>query len=440
MWKRLSLLRSFMVKRSSGINTTTSTTNMKPDYSSWSKEDLVARITELEKSLLVTSDALPKVKKPKKAFDWSKQNMRFVAFRFAYLGWNYNGLAFQLEPTPLPTVEEMFLKVLAKVKLIKEPIEDVEFSRCGRTDKGVSAMNQVISIKVRSNLTKEDQANPELDDKEIDYLSILNANLPSDIKAHAVCLRPPQDFDARFSCISRHYRYFFKKQDLDTDLMNQAANLYQGIHDFRNFCKLDGSKQITNFMREIYSSKIIHLHDDVYCFDLKGSAFLWHQVRCMVAILFTVGQGLERPEIVTELMDTDKYPTKPVYEMANDIPLVLYDCEFPEMEWKTVSDEHKFQRTTQSFNKMEYDIQLKAQMLEVMEEVLYGNRSKSDKLLRTMNIGDGIGRAFKQYVPLAKRDRMESYEILNARWLEKKGDRWQQKREEKELKRKEQVE
>ena len=34
--------------------------------------------------------------------------MRFVAFKFAYLGWNYNGLALQLEPTPLPTVEEVF--------------------------------------------------------------------------------------------------------------------------------------------------------------------------------------------------------------------------------------------------------------------------------------------------------------------------------------------
>ena len=28
---------------------------------------------------------------------------------------------------------------------------------------------------------------------------------------------------------------------------------------------------------------------------IKGSAFLWHQVRCMVAILFLIGQGLESP-------------------------------------------------------------------------------------------------------------------------------------------------
>jgi hypothetical protein len=28
---------------------------------------------------------------------------------------------------------------------------------------------------------------------------------------------------------------------------------------------------------------------------IKGSAFLWHQVRCMVAVLFLIGQGLESP-------------------------------------------------------------------------------------------------------------------------------------------------
>lgn len=32
---------------------------------------------------------------------------------------------------------------------------------------------------------------------------------------------------------------------------------------------------------------------------IKGSAFLWHQVRCMVAVLFLIGQGLESPDVRT---------------------------------------------------------------------------------------------------------------------------------------------
>ena len=30
---------------------------------------------------------------------------------------------------------------------------------------------------------------------------------------------------------------------------------------------------------------------------VKGMAFLWHQVRCMVAILFLIGENLEEPEV-----------------------------------------------------------------------------------------------------------------------------------------------
>lgn len=100
----------------------------------------------------------------------------------------------------MPTVEETILKTLSKIKLIPEPIDQVDFSRCGRTDKGVSAMNQVVSIKLRSNLSPEEQQDSTNDDKEIDYLTIINANLPSDIKVHSICLHPPPDFDARFSC------------------------------------------------------------------------------------------------------------------------------------------------------------------------------------------------------------------------------------------------
>lgn len=60
MLKGLTLFRSYMVKRSfSNI-----TTNMKIDYSSWSKEDLIAKITQLEKSqdAKIGTSTLPKVK------------------------------------------------------------------------------------------------------------------------------------------------------------------------------------------------------------------------------------------------------------------------------------------------------------------------------------------------------------------------------------------
>ncbi|KAI9680426.1 MAG: hypothetical protein M1822_007184 [Bathelium mastoideum] len=67
----------------------------------------------------------------------------------------------------------------------------------------------------------------------------------------------------------------------------------------------------------------------VYAFNIHGSGFLYHQVRCIMAVLFLVGQGLEPPSIVAEMLDTVKTPCKPLYEMADDLPLVLADCIYP---------------------------------------------------------------------------------------------------------------
>lgn len=37
--------------------------------------------------------------------------------------------------------------------------------------------------------------------------------------------------------------------------------------------------------------------DDLWVMKIKGSAFLWHQIRCMAALLFLIGQGLESPDV-----------------------------------------------------------------------------------------------------------------------------------------------
>ena len=63
---------------------------------------------------------------------------------------------------------------------------------------------------------------------------------------------------------------------------------------------------------------------------IEGSAFLWHQVRCIATVLFLVGLGREKPDVVDALLDVTKTPRKPQYEMAPDEPLVLWRCEFPE--------------------------------------------------------------------------------------------------------------
>ena len=95
-----------------------------------------------------------------------------------------------------------------------DDITKCHYQRCGRTDVGVSAFNQVISLYLRSNLhsgvefvdeydTTISYNPPEKtndsDASEFDYPTVLNKVLPSNIRVTGWC-PVSRDFSARFSC------------------------------------------------------------------------------------------------------------------------------------------------------------------------------------------------------------------------------------------------
>ena len=467
--------------------------------------------------------------------------------KFAYIGRRYNGLEYASgNVTPQPTVEEVLWAALRKARLIfptdKEATVSGEISwagcdytKCGRTDKGVSAFGQVVGLRVRSNRpisskqkdetteSERDNFNLEretslygLDDgvesafdpvrDEIPYVQILNKLLPSDIRALAWCSDLPPDFSARFSCRERRYRYFFtnpafapairsgypdaskivnvpgetlsKEGYLNIQAMQDAAKRYEGLHDFRNFCKINASKQTTDFRRRIFHSEIRELDPlqepaayvtgqafsefgalgngngatygkmsaapKVFEFVLHGSAFLWHQVRHMVAILFLVGQGLETPDIVNTLLDIKNCIQKPCYDIADDAPLVLWDCIFPDLDGRGRQDSLKWIYAGQ-----ESDSGIKASKVKddlinsvwrtwhkhKIDEVLAGsllNLVASQGNIQGGSAPQKIGgpRLFLggdstiyagAYVPVMQRPRVEHFEVQNARYAAKKG-------------------
>ncbi|THZ02036.1 pseudouridine synthase [Aureobasidium pullulans] len=540
-----------------------------PDYTNWSASQLLKRITDLETQLRnnrivpvtdpsVTA-ALPPKKKQKKdrPFDASRYNTRHIALKFAYLGQRYNGFEHHTgNKTPLPTIEEELWKAFMKTRLIfptrgaelKEgeiDWEGTDYSKCGRTDRGVSAFGQVIGIRVRSlqPMPKEPPVQEEeqgdkmqgiegnakeqgsKEDKkpeskpwdhirdELPYIQLLNRVLPEDIRMLAWCPTPPTDFNARFNCRERRYRYFFtspafapvpgdagllttatgktlREGYLDIEAMRDAAKRYEGLHDFRNFCKVDPAKQITNFERRIFKASIEEVDvsqapagfishpafaqsvgvenqmagqgdmsiPKIYTFDVNGSAFLWHQVRHLVAVLFLVGQGFEPPSIISDLLDMEKYPTRPKYEMATDAPLVLWDCIFPDhedidqsredaMEWVYVGEtggretnkrpemdggDSKFGKggimdsIWEVWHKRKIDEILAGSLMDIV--AAQGKRSPADVKLapvaeRSPRLFDGGDwpRPVGTYVPIARKQRMEPVEVVNARYLERKG-------------------
>ncbi|XP_039159842.1 tRNA pseudouridine(38/39) synthase isoform X4 [Eucalyptus grandis] len=75
---------------------------------------------------------------------------RYVALRLMYFGQRFYGFASEAQLDP--TVESEIFKALEKTKLLVGDKKKSQYSRCGRTDKGVSSFGQVISLFLRSNL------------------------------------------------------------------------------------------------------------------------------------------------------------------------------------------------------------------------------------------------------------------------------------------------
>src|ERR1700728_597886 len=116
-------------------------------YDNWTREALIARLKELDR-LSASKDKVHVA--TSKSLDFSLQPKRKIALKICYSGWKYNGLAFQEGPTPLPTVEEVLFNAMAQTRLVDPEggLQSCGWERCGRTDRGVSAAGQVISVWV----------------------------------------------------------------------------------------------------------------------------------------------------------------------------------------------------------------------------------------------------------------------------------------------------
>jgi len=496
----------------------------------------VTNIFSLQNSPIYSTSLTPSTPKKKlKDFDHSRYSTRLVALKLAYIGTPYQGFEYHVGcPTVLPTIEEKLFEALLRARLLIpktqykkdqngelvldhdatfDPdqktgdipggierwvdVDKWEYTKCGRTDRGVSAFGQVVGVRIRSRrpLSKnqgeatspvEDLSESESETEEVpfddvkdefNYISMLNNLLPPTIRILAWCPNPPPSFSARFNCKSRLYRYFFTNPSLpprpnspnlplDIEKMNEAANLYVGLHDFRNFCKQDASKQITNFQRRVMSASIekaqavpssilpiskrpptspteTQTEPEMYYFCLRGSAFLWHQVRHMIAVLFLVGQGLEKPSIITEMLDVESVISRPHYEMSDDRPLVLWDCEFDPQEIKWVYPEMKHISATsrediissiwEMWHQSNLDAHLTGSLLNLvykhqeLRELEANEPAKIKKSKRPSQIiitGTGRPKPMGTYVPLLKRPRMDTIEAINNKFASKRSDAW----------------
>lgn len=381
-----------------------------------SKEELIGKIKSLQayniqlKNIIAKSQETEKHEdfKNQQPFDFTKCYKRHILLKFFYLGWDYKGFVTQEDTTN--TIEYHIFRALTRTCLIKDRSSS-NYHRCGRTDKGVSSFGQVISLDVRSKLAKKDQ---HILRDEINYCSVLNKVLPDNIQC--VAWAPVhENFSARFDCSSRTYKYFFPKGSLDIEEMKNASKLLLGTHDFRNFCKMDVGNGVVQFIRNIFSITIepVDAENDafeysMFCMTIVGQAYLWHQIRCIMGILFLIGQKKEKPELIAQLLDVFTNPRKPDYQMANEIPLNLFYCDFPNIMW--LYNDNSLSIVIQKLREMWTISAIKETMIYDMLTNLESQLNNSEKNKSCLSNALLQGTKTKKYVPVMKRKLCNSLE------------------------------
>ncbi|KAL1663310.1 pseudouridine synthase [Schizophyllum commune] len=479
------------------------------DYDSWTKEELISRLVQLESHGSSKPSSKGKGRAQAESIDWANAPRRKIALKFCYGGWDYGGLAIQKDRTPLPTVEGKLFGALVGARLVdpKGGLEGCGWERCGRTDRGVSAAGQVISLWVRSALSQEeltpavpppiesappeptpqstsadaseDDFLPGLDTEDIGTLAhppakatpteehpftyMINRHLPDTIK---ILAWSPVDasFSSRYSCTWRHYKYFFSPVGLDVAAMRAACVYLPGTHDFRNLCKIDPTKQLDQFRRDILHASISPVDGSnpggMHVFDLKGSSFLYHMVRNIMGVLLSIGARLEPPTLLPALMNvapgveptTGPPPAEPLpvvecrpeYMMADALPLTLWDCGYPEgaVNWQPETrDPHSmvYRALDSTAERSLIQTTLWQHFVDAGRLLSHGpepNQTVLSPAASTLAaedaalsaprnvfipLGGGTHRKMMsaKYVPVLQRNRLEHFEVQNARWREK---------------------
>jgi tRNA pseudouridine38-40 synthase len=186
----------------------------------------------------------------------------------------------------LRTVEGTLAEALRTV--LRQP---VRMSVAGRTDAGVHASGQVVSFDVETELP------PSL----IAYKT--TAVLPKDLALRR-CVAVEEGFDARRDAWSRSYEYrvvndpvrsplrwhrsAYVAKELDLDLLQEAAELARGEHDFRAFTP---SRTYHVRFERILTESVWERSGDLLTYRVTADSFLYGMVRALVGTMLEVASG-----------------------------------------------------------------------------------------------------------------------------------------------------
>lgn len=220
-----------------------------------------------------------------------------IVLAVEYDGSAYNGWQAQKSPNVV-TVQETLEAALTKVANHR-----VTLVCAGRTDTGVHASGQIVHFD-------------SLGERQEDaWISGGNSFLEAGISV-LWAKQVRGDFHARFSALSRRYRYVIYNNAvrpalmkdlvtahyflLDEEKMEEAAQFLLGELDFTSYRAV--TCQSPTPMRNITRLQVKR-YGEYIVIDIEANAFLLHMVRNIVGVLLEIGEGKQKPEWAKEVLE-----------------------------------------------------------------------------------------------------------------------------------------
>ncbi len=255
--------------------------------------------------------------------------MRFAAI-IEYDGTEFCGLQWQDNG---PTIQGAFEKMARQFG-----VEDCRFRASGRTDSGVHARGQVITVDLPEKLNNAN------------LIGAMNWHLPESIRVRRTVVAP-LDFDPRRDARMRTYRYLLcggqpmpplmrhrmgrVKAHLDLEKMRTAAKVFRGTHDFAAWrstqCQARRTVLDLRRMDIVPWAESAPHNNDTQCFEIVIAcrSFLHRMVRYLVGGLVCAGNGLLTPESLQHHLEAGTLPphVAPVDACGLSLERVEYESD-----------------------------------------------------------------------------------------------------------------
>ena len=261
-----------------------------------------------------------------------------IALKIAYIGTEYYG--FQTQPG-VPTIEGKIHKALKELSAMKNPSK-ARYLASGRTDRGVYALGQVIAF--------------DTDNAEAARPGTINSAL-AQIWVYAWA-RVDANFNARTSAMEREYLYVFWGKGLDIEKMKDAASIFPGRHDFRNFADEDKEKATLCDIKRIS----IQNEGDWFYLGITATRFLQHMVRKIAASLKLAGKGEIDRKRLSKMLDCSITDSLQPLD-ANG--LFLKNVVYPDIKWNI--DGYARSRAVEDIHELFINHGTTARMLDEIE-------------------------------------------------------------------------